>query len=100
MAKDFNSCGLGEKQFSPFSSFYPKHLNRLRFQFNLFMKYPIMFSDQFSFPFISTDNFRSEIFPTDVFEPELSTIYSQPGTFYDFIIDTVSTCTICTFTVV
>ncbi len=83
MGKDFNSRGLGEKQFSPFSSFYPNHLNRLRFRYISFTKYPTIFSYQFPFPLISAANYRSEMFRTDAFEPELSTIYPQPGTLYD-----------------
>ncbi len=54
---------------------------------------------QFPFPFISTIEIRNKTFPADVLEPELSNILPKSGTFYNFTIDTISTCTICTLTV-
>ena len=59
-----------------------------------------MFSNQFTFPLISTADDRNEPLPTDDHKPELPTIYLQSGTFYDFAINTICMCTICTYRVV
>ncbi len=58
-----------------------------------------MSSYHFHFRFISTINNGNEPFPLDVLEPELSNIDLKSGTFYDFNIGTISTCSIYTLTV-
>ena len=50
--------------------------------------------------FISTFKAKNEPFPTNYHEPELPIIYPQSGTSYDFSMETISTCIICTVTVV
>ena len=78
---EVNLKKLGETIFSPFSPFI-EHLFTLSYQ------YPLAF--------ISTINDGSEPFPTNVPEPELPKIHPKSWKFYDFTVDAISACTICT----
>ncbi len=58
-----------------------------------------MISYLFLLSFTPTINDKNEQFPADVLKPELTKILRKSGTFYDFSMDTISTCTIGTLTV-